>query len=87
MLSGGTHPRKPHQPEQRRRQMAILKVIEVLAESDKSWEAAAQEAVREASETLENLRSIYIKEFKALVENNKIVKYRIIGKISFEVRQ
>ena len=67
--------------------MAILKVIEVLAESDKSWEAAAQEAVREASGTLENLRSIYIKEFKALVENNKIVKYRIIGKISFEVRQ
>jgi hypothetical protein len=67
--------------------MAILKVIEVLAESDKSWDAAAQEAVREASETLENIRSIYIKEFKATVENNKIVKYRIIGKISFEVRQ
>jgi len=67
--------------------MAILKVIEVLAESDKSWEAAAQEAVREASETLENLRSIYIKEFKATVVNNKIVKYRVNAKISFEIRQ
>jgi len=67
--------------------MAILKVIEVLAESDKSWEAAAQEAVREASETLENLRSIYIKEFQATVENNHIVKYRVNAKISFEVRQ
>ena len=67
--------------------MAILKVIEVLAESDKSWEAAAQEAVREASETLENLRSIYIKEFQATVVNNKIVKYRVNAKISFEIRQ
>jgi len=45
--------------------MAILKVMEVLAESNKSWEDAAKEAVREASETLENIRSIYIKEFKA----------------------
>jgi hypothetical protein len=67
--------------------MAILKVIEVLAESDQSWEAAAQEAVREASETLENLRSIYIKEFEATVVNNKIVKYRVNAKISFEIRQ
>jgi hypothetical protein len=67
--------------------MAILKVIEVLAESDQSWEAAAQEAVREASETLENLRSIYIKEFEATVMNNKIVKYRVNAKISFEIRQ
>ena len=67
--------------------MAIHKVIEVLAESDKSWEAAAQEAVREASETLENLRSIYIQEFQATVVNNKIVKYRVNAKISFEIRQ
>jgi hypothetical protein len=67
--------------------MAILKVIEVLAESDKSWEAAAQEAVREAAATLENLRSIYIQEFQATVVNNTIVKYRVNAKISFEIRQ
>jgi hypothetical protein len=67
--------------------MAILKVIEVLAESDKSWDAAAQEAIREASETLENIRSIYIKEFEATVVNNRIAKYRINAKISFEIRQ
>lgn len=66
--------------------MAIIKVIEVMAESDKSWEDAAKEAIREASQTIEHIRSIYIKETKALVENNNIIKYRIIGKISFEVR-
>ena len=67
--------------------MAILKVIEVLAESDKSWDEAAKEAIREASETLENIRSIYIQDFQATVDNNKIVKYRINAKISFEIRQ
>ena len=66
--------------------MAILKVIEVLAESDKSWEAAASEAVREASKTLKNIRSVYIKEFQATVEDDKINKYRVNAKISFETR-
>lgn len=66
--------------------MAILKVIEVLAESDQGWEHAAQEALREASKTVENIRSVYIKEFQATVENNKITKYRINAKISFEIK-
>jgi flavin-binding protein dodecin len=66
--------------------MAILKVIEVLTESNKSWEDAAQEAIREAAKTVENIRSIYIKEFEAVVENNKITKYRVNAKISFEIR-
>ena len=66
--------------------MTILKVIEVLTESDKGWEEAAREAVLEASKTVNNIRSIYIKDFQASVENNKIIKYRINAKISFEVR-
>jgi flavin-binding protein dodecin len=42
----------------------LVKVIEVLAQSDKSWEEAAQQAVGEASNTLRNIRSIYIKAFE-----------------------
>ena len=63
--------------------MSMLKVIEVLAESDKSWEDAAQSAVGTAQESVRNVRSIYIKNFEASVENGKISKYRINGKISF----
>ena len=63
----------------------IVKVIEVLAQSDKSWEDAAQTAVAEASKTLRNIRSIYIKEFEAAVDNNKITQYRVNAKISFEL--
>jgi flavin-binding protein dodecin len=67
--------------------MTILKVIEVLTESSKSWEDAAQEAVNEGAKTVENIRSIYIKDFQAVVENNKITKYRVTAKLSFEIRK
>ena len=63
--------------------MSMLKVIEVLAESDKSWEDAAQSAVSTAQESVRNVRSIYIKNLEASVENGKISRYRINGKISF----
>jgi flavin-binding protein dodecin len=63
--------------------MSMLKVIEVLAESDKSWEDAAQFAVDQANKSVRNVKSIYIKNLEAQVENGKIKKYRINGKISF----
>lgn len=61
----------------------ILKVIEVLAESDKSWEDATAQAVERAARTLNNIRSIYIENLEAKVEANKVVRYRINAKISF----
>lgn len=61
----------------------MLKVIEVLSESDKSWEDAATQAVANASKSLHGIKSIYIKEMEAKVEDDKIVKYRINGNISF----
>jgi dodecin len=63
--------------------MSMLKVIEVLAESDKSWEDAAQFAINTANESVRNVKSIYIKNFEASVDNGKIKKYRINAKISF----
>lgn len=64
----------------------INKVIEVLAKSDKSWEDAAQQAVNEASKSVNHIRSIYVENFTAKVENNKITEYRINAKITFEVK-
>lgn len=65
--------------------MAIVKVIEVLAQSDKSWDDAAKEALKHASKSVHGIKSIYIKEFQAVVENDAITKYRVNAKISFEV--
>ncbi|MEX0959274.1 MAG: dodecin family protein [Burkholderiales bacterium] len=63
--------------------MTMLKVIEVLAQSDKSWEDAAQQAVKEAGKSVRNIKSIYIKDMEATVDGDRIVNYRINGKISF----
>ncbi len=63
--------------------MSVVKVIEVMAQSDKSWEDAAHTAIKIASKTLKNIKSIYIENFEAKVENGKITKYRIDGKITF----
>jgi flavin-binding protein dodecin len=64
----------------------VVKVIEVLAQSNKSWEDAAQKAVKEASKSIKNIKSIYIKDHSAKVVDDKIVKYRITAKISFVVQ-
>lgn len=61
----------------------MLKVIEVLAESDKSWEDAAANAVTNAGKTVHGIRSIYIKDFEAKVDGTRITSYRINAKISF----
>ncbi len=61
----------------------MLKVIEVLAESDKSWEDAAANAVTTAAKTVHGIRSIYVKEFEAKVDGTRITSYRINAKISF----
>jgi hypothetical protein len=63
--------------------MSVVKIIEVLSESDKSWEDAAAIALEKASKSLHGIKSIYIKNFEAKVEDGKIVKYRINANISF----
>lgn len=66
--------------------MAVVKVIEVLSESANGWEAATQEAVAGAAKTINDIQSVYISNMQAIVENNKIVNYRINAKISFVVK-
>jgi flavin-binding protein dodecin len=65
--------------------MAIHKVIEVIAQSEKSWEDAAQSAVRDAGKTVKNIKSIWLKNTEGIVQNNKIVAYRLNAHITFEV--
>lgn len=61
----------------------MVKVIEVLAQSETSWDDAAKVALQEASKTLKGITSIYVKDMQAVVENDSIVQYRITAKISF----
>lgn len=65
--------------------MSIVKVIEVIATSEKSFDDAAQNAVNEASKSVKNIKSVYVKEMNANVTDNKIVSYGVNAKISFTV--
>ncbi|RDY58946.1 dodecin family protein [Flagellimonas nanhaiensis] len=66
--------------------MVVLKVIEVLANSDESWEQAAKNALEQASKSVKNIRSVYINEQSASVKDGKIDDYRVNVKITFEVK-
>ena len=65
----------------------VVKVIELMSQSPKSWEAAAQGAVEEATKTLRNVRSIYIKEFTAEADDGKVTNFRINAKVTFDLER
>lgn len=65
--------------------MSIVKVIEVIAASDKSFDDATRKALEEAAKSVNNIKSVYVKEMEAKVENNKIVSYGVNAKISFGI--
>jgi len=65
---------------------SIAKVIEVIAESPKSWDDAVQKALAEASKTVDDIKEIWVSGMKAIVENNKVVAYRLTAKITFVLK-
>lgn len=69
----------------KRKIMSVVKVIEVIASSDKSVEDAMQKAVSEASKTVENIDSVWVKDIKAHVKDGQITTYGVITKISFRL--
>ena len=65
--------------------MNVLKVIEIMASSEKGWEDATADAVKIASKTVKEIRSVYVKEMSAVVKKDKITEFRVNLKITFEV--
>lgn len=67
--------------------MAIMKVLELMASSEKGWEDAAHKAVAKASESVKNIKSVWVQDFAATVgKDGKIDKYRVTCKVTFEVK-
>jgi flavin-binding protein dodecin len=65
--------------------MPIVKVIEVIASSEKGIDDAIQSAVTEASRTVRNIDSVFVKDIKAHVKDGKVTSYGVICKISFRL--
>lgn len=67
--------------------MAVNKVIELMSESNKSWEDAAQKAVDKAGKSLKGIKSVWVQDFSATVDaKGKLATYRVTCKVTFEVR-
>lgn len=66
--------------------MAVLKVIELMASSDKSFEDAVSKGVKKASESLKNVRSAFIQSQSVTVKDGEVDDYRVNIKVTFEVK-
>ena len=65
--------------------MAVMKVIEIMSDSPKSWEDATDKGIRKASKSLKNIKSAWVQSQSVVVKDGKVTGYRVNLKLSFEV--
>jgi flavin-binding protein dodecin len=63
--------------------MAIAKVVELSASSTKSFEDAVRDGLMRAAKTLHNIQGAWVHDQHVKVENNQIVEWRVIMKVTF----
>lgn len=63
----------------------VFKSIELTAESNTSWEAAAEQCIQEAAATIKNIRELKVESMKALIDKDRIVRYRLRCRVAFAV--
>jgi flavin-binding protein dodecin len=65
--------------------MTAVKIIKVLGTSEESWEAAAEAAVAEASETIQDIHGVEVEDWTANIENGEITNYKTTVEVAFPV--
>lgn len=66
--------------------MAVLKVIELMASSEKSWEDASAKAISKASKTIKGIKSAWVKDQSLACVDGKVTEFRVTLKVSFEIQ-
>lgn len=66
--------------------MAVAKVIEVISSSTESIEHAIRDGVAKCGETVDNIESVWVKDTKGVVRDNKVIEWRVILAVTFVVR-
>ena len=64
---------------------SIVKVIEVIAQSEKSFDDAVASAVKEVAKTVKGIKTVWVENFSCKVDGSKIVEYRVNAKVTFVV--
>ena len=63
--------------------MSVAKVTEIIASSAKGFDHAVQLGIERATKTLENVKGAWVESHKVVVENGKIVEYRVTLRVTF----
>ena len=66
--------------------MAVMKVIEVMANSSESWEDATRKAVKHASKSVKHIKSAFVQSQSVVVKDDEVEEFRVNVKITFEVK-
>ncbi len=67
--------------------MSIVRNIDVTMQSETSFDDACRAAVTEAAKTLRGIMSFRITDTECVVEHDKVIAYRVTGKIVFQVER
>ncbi len=63
--------------------MSVARVTEVTSSSPTSFEDAIHKGIDRANKTLKNVKGAWIQDQKVVIENDKIIEYRVSMKITF----
>jgi dodecin len=63
--------------------MSVAKVIEITAQSTKSFDDAVAQGIERSARTVKKIQGAWVTEMKVDVENGKVSMYRVILKITF----
>jgi len=63
--------------------MTVAKITEISATSKESFDDALNIGVERANKTLNNVKSVWIKDQQADIENGKIAQYKVLLKVTF----
>lgn len=67
--------------------MTVAKVTEIKVSSTKSFDDAIREGITRANQTLENVKSAWIKDFEVIVDDQgQITEYRVLMKVTFVIK-
>lgn len=67
--------------------MSVVKIIELVGESEKGWDEAARSVIQEAQKTLRGITRIGFEEFDVRMKDDKIDVFRVRAKVSFRIER
>lgn len=63
--------------------MSVAKVVELTSSSKNSSDDAVRKLIKRASKTIDNIQGVWVKDVKADVRKGRIVRWRVLCKVTF----